>query len=250
MSAATALMELVDVTKAFPLAGTAYPALRGIHLTIAAGEFVAITGPSGHGKSTLMSLLGGLDQVTSGTYRFSGVDVATLADDALARLRGRQVGFVFQSFNLIATLTSLENVELPMVYAKVPQATRTARAKALLSALGLEHHGSHRPAQLSGGQQQRVAIARALVLNPPLILADEPTGNLDSRASAEILDHLTALHAQGHTVVVVTHDPEVAARAHREVHILDGRVEWDRPAAGREPITGGGATDREEAPHA
>lgn len=250
MSAVPALMELTDVTKVFALAGTAYPALRGINLTIRAGEFVAVTGPSGHGKSTLMSLLGGLDQVTSGTYRFAGVDVATLDDDALAKLRGHHVGFVFQSFNLIATLTSLENVELPMVYAGVPQAVRTARARALLAALGLQHHGSHHAAQLSGGQQQRVAIARALVLNPPLILADEPTGNLDSKASTEILDHLTELHAQGHTVVVVTHDPEVAACARREVHILDGRVEWDRPTAGHVPIAGGSGPDRAELPHA
>lgn len=225
-----ALMELTGITKVFPLAGAEYPALRGISLRIDPGEFVAITGPSGHGKSTLMSLLGGLDRVTSGTYLFSGTDMNRLNDEQLATLRGRHVGFVFQSFNLIPTLNALENVELPMIYAKVPPKVRTARALDLLRAFGLGEHWTHRPAQLSGGQQQRVAIVRALVLDPALILADEPTGNLDSRASEEILDYLEALHAQGRTVVVVTHDPEVARRARREVHIRDGQIAWDRLA--------------------
>ena len=225
----SALLRLEDVTKAFPVAGDTYTALRGIDLTIERGEFIAITGPSGHGKSTLMSILGGLDRPTGGHFYLDGIDVATLDDDAMAHVRSRTIGFVFQSFNLVSTLTAQENVELPMVYAHVPAARRRQRALELLDWAGIADHARHRPIQLSGGQQQRVAICRSLALDPPLLLADEPTGNLDSHAGETIIHELVELNRTGHTLVLVTHDPQVAAHALREVHIFDGQIEWDRP---------------------
>ena len=229
----TALVVLTDVGKDFPMASGAYPALRDVSLTIEEGEFVAITGPSGHGKSTLMSILGCLDRPTRGCYRLRGTDVSTLSDDQAASLRGRFIGFVFQSFNLVPNLSALGNVELPMVYARVPKAVRQARALDLLGSMGLEHHAHHRPMQLSGGQQQRVAICRALAMGPNLVLADEPTGNLDSQTSADILDRLVALNRNGCTVVLVTHDPMVAARARREIRVWDGRaVDGGTPQGG------------------
>jgi len=224
-----ALVQLEGVTKAFPVGDGVYTALRGIDLTIARGEFVSITGPSGHGKSTLMSIIGGLDRPTTGRYLLDGTDVAALDDDALAHVRSRMIGFVFQNFNLIPTLTALENVELPMVYAHVPAVERRRRALALMEWVGIADHAAHRPMQLSGGQQQRVAICRALSLDPPLILADEPTGNLDSEAGGQVLTQLVQLHREGRTLVIVTHDPAVADAALREVHIWDGRIAWDRP---------------------
>jgi putative ABC transport system ATP-binding protein len=223
------LIRLEGVTKAFPMAGSAYTALSGIDLSVERGEFVAITGPSGHGKSTLMSILGGLDRPSDGRYYLDGIDVSGLSDDQMAAVRSRTIGFVFQSFNLVPTLTALENVELPMVYAHVSGAQRRERARALLEWAGLGAHARHRPLQLSGGQQQRVAICRALALDPPLLLADEPTGNLDSHAGQTIIDQLVELSRSDHTLVLVTHDPMVAAHARREVHIWDGRIEWDRP---------------------
>lgn len=236
----SAFIELEGVTKGFPVGGGVYPALRGIDLAVERGEFVAVTGPSGHGKSTLMSIIGVLDRPTGGRYRLEGVEVAGLSEDAMARLRSRTIGFVFQGFHLVPTLTALENVELPMVYARVPPAERRRRAQALLEWAGIGEHARQRPVQMSGGEQQRVAICRALALDPPLILADEPTGNLDSHSGRVVLDQLAGLNAEGRTVVLVTHDPTVAARARREVHIFDGRVEWDRrrPDA---PSAAGGA---------
>jgi putative ABC transport system ATP-binding protein len=230
------LIELSGIEKAFPIGNGSYQALRGVDLVVEHGEFLAVTGPSGHGKSTLMSIIGLLDRPTAGTYRLEGEDVAHLDDDAMAEIRARTIGFVFQSFNLIPTLTALENVELPMIYAKVPADQRRPRALNLLAWAGLADHARHRPAQLSGGQQQRVAICRALAMDPVLILADEPTGNLDSEASRQVLTALRELHKDGHTLVVVTHEAEVAAIAEREVHIFDGRVAWDRR---REKAEGG-----------
>jgi putative ABC transport system ATP-binding protein len=227
-----------------------YTALRGIDLRIDRGEFVAITGPSGHGKSTLMSVIGALDRPSSGRYLLAGIDVSTLGDDAMAHIRSRTIGFVFQSFNLVPTLTALENVELPMIYAHVPAAQRRQRAHALLTWAGIDDHERQRPIQMSGGEQQRVAICRALALDPALILADEPTGNLDSHSGRVVLDQLIGLNRDGRTVVLVTHDPSVAAAATREVHIFDGRIEWDRRRE-QEPEraetagldAGGGASD-------
>jgi putative ABC transport system ATP-binding protein len=223
-----ALIRLQGVVKEFPMGGTVYPALRGVDLEVEEGEFVAITGPSGHGKSTLMSILGLLDRPTRGTYLLAGEDVSSLSEDAMAYMRRRTMGFVFQSFHLVPTLTALENVELPMVYARVPAARRRERALELLDWAGLGDHVHHRPSQLSGGQQQRVAVCRALAMDPLVILADEPTGNLDSEAGQQILGQLLELSRQGRTLVVVTHEPEVASLAPREVHMLDGRVQWQR----------------------
>jgi len=246
-----ALIELEQVTKAFAVGGGVYTALRGVDLTIAQGEFVAITGPSGHGKSTLMSVIGGLDRPSAGRYRLGGADVSTLADDDLARVRSRTIGFVFQSFNLVPTLTALENVELPMVYARVDGRRQRARARELLHWAGIADHERHRPIQMSGGEQQRVAICRALALDPPLILADEPTGNLDSRSGKVVLDQLVQLNREGRTLVLVTHDAAVAAAASREVHIFDGRVAWDRHTeAARSAPPGTPADAAEEPAHA
>lgn len=222
------LLVVEDVTRSYP---GGVDALRGVSLTIAAGEFVAVAGPSGSGKSTLLHLLGALDRPSTGRVRFSGRDVARLSDAELAVLRNREIGFVFQQFQLLPRTTALANVALPLVYAGVGRAERRARARAALESVGLGHRLTHRPSQLSGGEQQRVAIARALVTEPCLVLADEPTGNLDTVTGAEIMELLRQRNAErGVALVVITHDAEVAALAPRQVRMRDGRIEAGVPA--------------------
>jgi putative ABC transport system ATP-binding protein len=226
--AGAAAAEAVDVRRSYQLDGVSVEALRGVSLRIDEGEYVAIVGPSGSGKSTLMHLLGCLDRPTSGTLQVGGRDVSAMSDGELATLRNRTIGFVFQSFQLLARTSALDNVSLPLVYRGVRGAARRDRAAAALESVGLGHRLRHRPGQLSGGEQQRVAIARALVGEPSLLLADEPTGNLDTRSGAEVMAALERLNAErGVAVVVVTHDREVAAMARRRVSVRDGLVESD-----------------------
>ena len=226
-----AVLELRDIRQTYGTGEAAVHALRGIDLVVERGEHVAIMGPSGSGKSTLMNVLGCLDVASSGTYLLEGDDVAALDDAALARVRNRRIGFVFQSFNLIPRMTALANVELPMVYGRVRGGERRARAEAALDLVGLAGRADHLPNALSGGQQQRVAIARALVTDPAIVLADEPTGNLDSASTDDVLGILERLSGAGRTVVVITHEDEVAARAQRVVHIRDGLLVSDVRAA-------------------
>jgi putative ABC transport system ATP-binding protein len=218
------MIELKNVHKVYPMGEVSVPALRGINLTIHPGEFVAIMGPSGSGKSTLMHLLGCLDLPSDGVVQLDGKDITTLDEDTLAQIRGKKVGFVFQTFNLIPTLTAQENVELPLFFQGVPREKRRARAAELLRKVGLDGRLHHKPAQLSGGERQRVAIARALANDPEIILADEPTGNLDSESGKAILELLAQLHREGKTIILVTHNPEAAAYAQRIVRIRDGRL--------------------------
>jgi putative ABC transport system ATP-binding protein len=219
------LLLATDLTKTYRLGRVDVPALRGVDVRVEAGEFVAITGPSGSGKSTLMHILGCLDTPTSGTYRIDGEDVSRLEGKRLAQVRNRKVGFVFQTFNLMPRLTVEENVALPLKYrGGIARPERRRRALALLERLGLSDRLGHRPDELSGGQRQRVAIARALVGEPAILMADEPTGNLDSHAGAAVLATFQELHAAGHTIVLVTHDPNVAARAERIVQMIDGKI--------------------------
>ncbi|MFZ3263598.1 MAG: ABC transporter ATP-binding protein [Terriglobales bacterium] len=208
-------------------------ALRGINLRIRRNEYVAIMGPSGSGKSTLMNLIGCLDSPSKGQYWLNQQLVSELDDDELARIRNKEIGFVFQTFNLLARATSLHNVELPLIYAGVPSAERIERAKASLAAVGMGDRMNHKPNELSGGQRQRVAVARALVNNPAIILADEPTGNLDSQTGNEIMALLDRLHAEGNTIVLVTHEHDIAEYAHRIIYIKDGVVERDEVKEGR-----------------
>ncbi|RJP70917.1 MAG: ABC transporter ATP-binding protein [Comamonadaceae bacterium] len=222
-----ALIEARDLTKTYSMGDQAVHALAGVSLDIEAGEFVAIMGASGSGKSTLMNILGCLDRPTSGEYRLAGEPVQSLAPDALASVRNRRIGFVFQQFNLLPRTSALENVELPMVYAGVPTAERHQRARVALQRVGLGERSGHTPAELSGGQQQRVAIARALVNQPQLILADEPTGALDTHTSEDIMRLLTELNGQGITVVLVTHEADIAAWAERRLVFRDGLVVED-----------------------
>jgi putative ABC transport system ATP-binding protein len=221
------LIELRRVSKIYRSGDNELAALREVDLDIAAGEFIAITGSSGSGKSTLMNIIGCLDQPTSGSYRLSGRDVGGLGRGELAAIRNRFIGFVFQNFNLLARTTALENVELPLIYAKVPAAERRQRALEALDRVGLAARKSHTPAQLSGGQQQRVAIARALVTQPPLILADEPTGNLDSKTSESVMELLRELRSTGITVAFVTHEADIAAYAARLLVLKDGQIVRD-----------------------
>jgi putative ABC transport system ATP-binding protein len=219
-----AVIELVNITKVYATGSLEVVALRDVSLRIEPNEFVAVTGPSGSGKSTLMHILGCLDVPTSGTFRLAGHDVEALDENQLADVRNRFIGFVFQQFNLLAYMTAWRNVELPLVYAGVRPAQRRRRALAALETVGLADRANHRPGELSGGQQQRVAIARALVTEPGMILADEPTGNLDSASSADVLSLLEELHAAGRTIVLITHEVDIARRAQRTIDIRDGRV--------------------------
>jgi putative ABC transport system ATP-binding protein len=224
------LIELAAVHKTYRSGALAVAALRGITLSIAAGEYVAVMGPSGSGKSTLMHILGCLDVPTEGRYQLAGEDVGAMSEEQLAGIRNRRIGFVFQQFNLLATMPAWRNVELPLSYSGAGRAERRERAVTALHRVGLGDRIQHRPGELSGGEQQRVAVARALVTEPDLLLADEPTGNLDSASTADILALLGDLHATGRTIVVITHEPDVARRAQRTVRMLDGLVSGDSAA--------------------
>jgi putative ABC transport system ATP-binding protein len=222
-----ALIETLDLWKTYVMGSEEIHALRGVSIQIERGEYVAIMGPSGSGKSTLMNLIGCLDTPSRGSYQLNGKQVGQMNDNELARIRNEEIGFVFQTFNLLPRATALRNVELPLVYAGVPSKDRESRAKEALEKVELTSRMNHRPNELSGGQRQRVAIARALVNNPSILLADEPTGNLDSKTGVEIMALFERLHAAGNTIVLVTHEADVAVHAHRTIYIRDGQVEND-----------------------
>jgi putative ABC transport system ATP-binding protein len=224
---ANPLIHIRNIKRDFVLGNEIVYVLKGIDLEINKGEYVALMGPSGSGKSTLMNLLGCLDTPTSGTYILNGKDVSQMHDDELAEIRNKEIGFVFQTFNLLPRTTALDNVALPMVYAGFPKSERNKRATEVLTQVNLSDRMDHQPNQLSGGQRQRVAIARALVNSPSIILADEPTGNLDSKTSVEIMKLFGDIHAQGNTVILVTHEEEIAAYAHRVIRLRDGMIESD-----------------------
>jgi putative ABC transport system ATP-binding protein len=221
------LIHVEDLHKVFITEEVETHALSGVHLKIQKGEYIAIAGPSGCGKSTLLSILGLLDSPTEGNYQLNGTPVADLSASQRARIRNREVGFIFQSFNLIGDLTVYENVELPLTYQKMPKAKRKARVHAALEKVAMAHRMKHYPAQLSGGQQQRVAVARAIVGEPSILLADEPTGNLDSTNGEAVMEILAGLHRSGATICIVTHDPRYAAHAQRTIHLFDGRIVED-----------------------
>ena len=221
------LIELKNITKSYPLGDGELQILKGIDLQIEKGEFVAIMGPSGSGKSTLMNILGCLDKPTSGSYSLDGVRVDGLSSDELASIRNKKIGFVFQGFNLLSRTTALENVELPMVYANIDSGERRKRAEKALDSVGLKERMHHQPNQLSGGQQQRVAIARAVVNDAPIIFADEPTGNLDTKTSVDIMNLFGQIHKNGNTVILVTHEEDIARYAHRVIRLRDGKIESD-----------------------
>jgi putative ABC transport system ATP-binding protein len=227
----TAIIELADVRKSYGTGDAEVHALRGVDARVDEGEYVAVIGPSGSGKSTLMHILGCLDLPSGGLYRLAGEDVSGMSEEQLADIRNRRIGFVFQQFHLLPTLSAARNVELPLVYAGVPADVRRRRALAALEKVGLGHRTDHRPGELSGGQQQRVAVARALVTEPALVLADEPTGNLDSTSTHDVLGLLDDLHEAGRTIVLITHEHEVAARASRNLVIDDGAITSDVPTA-------------------
>ncbi len=228
------LIRLRDVTKIYPMGDMEVRALDGVSLDIHRGEYVAIMGPSGSGKSTMMNVIGCLDTPTSGTYELNGKLVSSMSDDELAQIRNEEIGFVFQTFNLLARTTALQNVELPLIYAGVPPSERHERARRALADVGLESRADHMPNQLSGGQRQRVAIARALVNQPSILLADEPTGALDSKTSVEIMALFEELYQKGNTIILVTHEEDIARHAHRIVKLLDGKIKHDEPNT---PIT-------------
>jgi putative ABC transport system ATP-binding protein len=221
----TVVIELQDVKKIYKMDGVETPALRGVDLKITKGQFIAIMGPSGSGKSTLLHMIGALDKPTSGKILLDGVDISTLKESDLARLRGKKIGIVFQFFNLHPTLTALENIELPMIIVEQDKKTRQQKARELLHAVGLDHRANHLPSQMSGGEQQRIAIARALANDPDIILADELTGNLDTKTKAEIMNFLLTLQKEKKmTVTVITHEPEIANYAETVIHIVDGKI--------------------------
>ena len=226
-----ALISVDRLARHYQVGGETVRALDGVSFDIRQGEWVAIVGQSGSGKSTLMNLIGCLDTATSGTYRLNGADVESLADDALADLRNKEIGFIFQTFQLLPRATAAANVELPLVYRGVPRRERRAMAEAALRSVGLANRMHHRPNELSGGQRQRVAIARALVGDPSILLADEPTGNLDSQTGEEIVRLFAELHDRGHTIILVTHEPRLAARCPRAIKLMDGRILGDGPGA-------------------
>lgn len=222
------VIKIRGIRRDFPLGQEIVKVLKGIDLDIETGEYVALMGPSGSGKSTLMNILGCLDTATAGTYELNGKDVSNMTEDELAEIRNKEIGFVFQTFNLLPRTTALENVALPMIYAGASKAARIARAEEVLNNVGLSDRMDHKPNQLSGGQRQRVAVGRALVNKPSIILADEPTGNLDSKTSLEIMHLFDEIHELGNTVILVTHEEEVAAHAHRVIRLRDGMVESDK----------------------
>lgn len=224
------MISIKDMHKIYSMGAGEVAALDGVSAEISEGEFTAIIGPSGSGKSTLMNMIGCLDVPTSGSYSLGGEEVSVLSDNALASIRNRRIGFIFQGFNLLPKLNAFENVELPMIYRKIPHADRRRMTEEALSLVGLGERMHHRPSELSGGQQQRVAIARAIAGNPSIILADEPTGALDSRSGEEILGILKKLNATGATIIIITHDPRIAARATRVIKLLDGKVIFDGPS--------------------
>ena len=228
------MIEITDLVRVYHMGEVEVRALDGVSLSVAAGEFVAIMGPSGSGKSTLMNLLGCLDRPTEGRYLLDGIDVSHLSPDALAEVRNAKLGFVFQNFSLLPRTSAFENVELPLLYGDtgLTAAERDRQVREVLRRVGLQDRERHFPSQLSGGQQQRVAIARALIGDPPVLLADEPTGNLDSRTSDEVLDLFHALHRAGKTVLLITHEPDVARHAERVIHLKDGRIVSDERTAG------------------
>ena len=219
------IIRLRNVSRTYEMGHVLVPALDDVSLDVHPGEFVAIVGPSGSGKSTMMHILGCLDRPTAGSYELAGTPVAELDDDGLAKLRSRTIGFVFQSYNLLPRTSALDNVATPLLYQGIGRSERTRRATAALERLGLGDRVTHEPTELSGGQQQRVAVARALVTEPAMILADEPTGNLDSRSGADVMAVLRELHGAGRTIVLITHDADVAASASRQVHLRDGRID-------------------------
>ena len=227
------VVEMHDITKVYGSGEAEVRAVDGVSLTVNPGEFVAIMGASGSGKSTLMNIIGALDVATTGTYRIDGVDIGDLDDDALSLVRNRRIGFIFQAFNLIPRMSAVANVELPLMYRGVRRSERRRRALEALGKVGLADRSHHQPNELSGGQQQRVAVARALAMEPSLMLADEPTGNLDSKSTADVLDLLDEIHAEGKTIVIITHEDEVAARAQRVITLRDGRIESDAAVGSR-----------------
>ena len=229
----TAVVEMHDITKVYGEGEAEVRAVDGISLTVEPGQYVAIMGASGSGKSTVMNIIGALDVATSGTYKIDGVDIGDLDDDALSLVRNRRIGFIFQAFNLIPRMSAASNVELPLMYRGVRRSERRRRALDALAKVGLADRSHHQPNELSGGQQQRVAVARALAMEPSLMLADEPTGNLDSRSTADVLDLLDEIHTEGKTIVIITHEDDVAERAGRVVTLRDGKVESDVLAAAR-----------------
>jgi len=223
------LIEIKDLRKKYIMGNMEVEALRGINLNIAVNEFVSIMGPSGSGKSTLMNILGCLDTPSSGQYLFDSIDISTRTDDELSEIRNQKIGFIFQTFNLLPKLNAMQNVELPLIYSGVEKHLRKDLAKKALKRLGLEKRMNHKPNELSGGQRQRVAIARALVTNPGIILADEPTGNLDTKTGFEIMGIFKELHQEGNTIILITHEPEIAEQADRGIIIRDGLITQDAP---------------------